>query len=112
MGVGEFKFLSSRPRVKDEEGAETTVNVDLGLRLAEGEPPMTLSLSPSTLPGEAPIGDNLLLASLDIVAGFEPKLLDRRNFSPDLEPDGRDISSGSLRTCFVGVGGYSESVEV
>jgi len=104
-GVGEFKFLSSRPRVNEEEGAEMTVNVELGLRLAEGESSITLSLSPSTLPGEAPIGDNLLLASLDVVAGFEPKLLERRNFSPDLELEGRDVHGYSERTRLVGVGG-------
>jgi hypothetical protein len=110
--VGEFKFLSNRPRVNDEEGAEIIVNVDLGLRLADGESPITLSLSPSTLPGEAPIGDNLLLASLDVVAGFELKLLDNRNFSPDRELDGRETVCCSPSARLVGVGGYSESVEV
>jgi hypothetical protein len=36
-------------------------NVDLGLRFAEGESSITLSLSPSTFLGDAKIGDNLLL---------------------------------------------------
>lgn len=104
-GVGEFMFLNSRPRVNDEEGAERTVNVDFGLRLADGEVSITLSLSPSTLLGDAPIGDNLLLASLDVVTGFEPKLPDKPNLSPDCELEGRDAGCCSPSARLVGVGG-------
>jgi hypothetical protein len=63
MGDGEFKFLNSLPRVK-EDGTGMPFSDDLSLRLADGESSITLSLSSSTLPGDAPIGDNLLLVNL------------------------------------------------
>lgn len=54
-------FRSTRARVKDNERSEAAVSDELSLRLADGESSITLSLSPSTLPGEARIGDNLLV---------------------------------------------------
>jgi hypothetical protein len=63
IGDGEFKFLNTRPRVK-ESATEWPFSDDLSLRLADGESSMTLSLSSSTLLGDAPIGDNLLFVNL------------------------------------------------
>jgi hypothetical protein len=50
-----------RDFAKEEDGVKMVFGVDFGLRVADGESSIALSLSRSTLPGDAKTGDNLLL---------------------------------------------------
>ncbi len=59
-GVGSPTLLEVRP-FKNEEGRDATFSDNFGLRLADGESSIALSLSRSMLPGDAITGDNLLL---------------------------------------------------
>lgn len=52
-GVGESNCLERRSWVKEEGFEDMTFSRDLGLILADGESSITLSLSSSTLPGDA-----------------------------------------------------------
>jgi hypothetical protein len=61
-GFGNPRFFEMRPPVYEAPGVDTGFNIDLVLRLADGDSSITLSLSPSRHPGDAKIGDNLLLA--------------------------------------------------